>query len=43
MMMISLILAKVIDFELPNTVTLKVVDVDPGLRGDTAQGGNDMK
>ncbi|KAL0744129.1 hypothetical protein Bca4012_085642 [Brassica carinata] len=28
---------KVIDFELPNTVTLKVVDVDPGLRGDTAQ------
>uniref|UniRef100_M4ELP5 Translation elongation factor P/YeiP central domain-containing protein n=1 Tax=Brassica campestris TaxID=3711 RepID=M4ELP5_BRACM len=31
---------KVIDFELPNTVTLKVVDVDPGLRGDTAQGGS---
>lgn len=29
---------KVIDFELPNTVQLKVVDVDPGLRGDTAQG-----
>ncbi|CAA7051026.1 unnamed protein product [Microthlaspi erraticum] len=31
---------KVIDFELPNTVKLKVVDVDPGLRGDTAQGGS---
>lgn len=33
-----LIFCKVIDFDLPNTVTLKVVDVDPGLRGDTAQG-----
>lgn len=25
-------------FELPITVQLKIVDVDPGLRGDTAQG-----
>ncbi|XP_021893824.1 uncharacterized protein LOC110811594 [Carica papaya] len=31
---------KVIDFELPITVQLTVVDVDPGLRGDTAQGGS---
>ncbi|KAG8377130.1 hypothetical protein BUALT_Bualt09G0136400 [Buddleja alternifolia] len=31
---------KVIDFELPITVKLKVVEVDPGLRGDTAQGGS---
>ncbi|CAN8270003.1 unnamed protein product [Cochlearia groenlandica] len=31
---------KVIDFDLPITVQLKVVDVDPGLRGDTAQGGS---
>ncbi|XP_030456015.1 uncharacterized protein LOC115677095 [Syzygium oleosum] len=31
---------KVIDFELPITVKLKVVDVDPGLKGDTAQGGS---
>ncbi|GAV67287.1 EFP domain-containing protein/EFP_N domain-containing protein/Elong-fact-P_C domain-containing protein [Cephalotus follicularis] len=30
---------KVIDFELPITVRLKVVDVDPGLKGDTVQGG----
>ncbi|XP_011002597.1 PREDICTED: uncharacterized protein LOC105109557 [Populus euphratica] len=30
---------KVIDFELPITVQLTVVDVDPGLKGDTAQGG----
>ncbi|KAB5561806.1 hypothetical protein DKX38_006763 [Salix brachista] len=30
---------KVIDFELPVTVRLTVVDVDPGLKGDTAQGG----
>ncbi|CAK7343566.1 unnamed protein product [Dovyalis caffra] len=30
---------KVIDFELPTTVQLTVVDVDPGLKGDTAQGG----
>lgn len=29
---------QVIDFELPITVRLKVVDVDPGLRGDTVQG-----
>lgn len=31
-------LFQVIDFELPITVQLKIVDVDPGLRGDTAQG-----
>ncbi|KAF3447955.1 hypothetical protein FNV43_RR08662 [Rhamnella rubrinervis] len=31
---------KVIDFELPITVQLTVVDVDPGLKGDTAQGGS---
>ncbi|KAJ0027929.1 hypothetical protein Pint_35067 [Pistacia integerrima] len=30
----------VIDFELPITVKLTVVDVDPGLKGDTAQGGS---
>ncbi|PWA78777.1 elongation factor P (EF-P) family protein [Artemisia annua] len=30
---------KVIDFELPIQVKVKVVDVDPGLKGDTAQGG----
>lgn len=30
---------KVIGFEVPITVKLKVVDVDPGLKGDTAQGG----
>lgn len=30
---------KVIDFDLPINVKLKVVEVDPGLRGDTAQGG----
>ncbi|GFY81685.1 elongation factor P (EF-P) family protein [Actinidia rufa] len=30
----------VIDFELPITVKLAVVDVDPGLRGDTVQGGS---
>lgn len=29
---------QVIDFEVPITVKLTVVDVDPGLRGDTAQG-----
>lgn len=29
---------QVIDFDLPITVKLKVVEVDPGLRGDTAQG-----
>ncbi|KAK8556087.1 hypothetical protein V6N13_070156 [Hibiscus sabdariffa] len=31
---------KVIDFELPITVKLTVVDVDPGLKGDTASGGS---
>ncbi|XP_020237443.1 uncharacterized protein LOC109816752 [Cajanus cajan] len=30
---------KVIDVELPITVKLTVVDVDPGVKGDTAQGG----
>ncbi|XP_068341991.1 uncharacterized protein [Pyrus communis] len=30
---------KLIDVDLPITVQLKVVDVDPGLKGDTAQGG----
>lgn len=30
---------KIIDFELPNTVQLTVVSVDPGIKGDTAQGG----
>ncbi|VFQ61650.1 unnamed protein product [Cuscuta campestris] len=30
---------KVIDFELPITVKLTVVDVNPGLKGDTVQGG----
>lgn len=30
---------RVIDFDLPITVKLTVTDVDPGLRGDTAQGG----
>jgi len=29
---------QVIDFELPITVKLTVVDVDPGVKGDTAQG-----
>lgn len=31
---------RIIDFELPITVKLTVVDVDPGLKGDTAQGGS---
>lgn len=31
---------KVIDFDLPITVKLTVVEADPGLRGDTAQGGS---
>ncbi|KAI9074916.1 hypothetical protein K1719_043145 [Acacia pycnantha] len=31
---------KVIDLELPITVKLTVADVDPGLKGDTAQGGS---
>ena len=30
---------KVISVELPNFVELEVVETDPGLRGDTAQGG----
>ncbi|XP_058752612.1 uncharacterized protein LOC131625798 [Vicia villosa] len=30
---------KVIDVDLPITVKLKIVDVDPGLKGDTVQGG----
>ena len=29
---------QVIDIDLPITVKLTVVDVDPGLKGDTAQG-----
>ncbi|KAD3336663.1 hypothetical protein E3N88_32182 [Mikania micrantha] len=33
---------KVIDFELPIQVKVKVVDVDPGLKGDTAQGCYDQ-
>jgi elongation factor P len=32
--------AKPIGIELPNSVELKVVDTDPGLRGDTASGGS---
>ncbi|KAG0466507.1 hypothetical protein HPP92_018087 [Vanilla planifolia] len=31
---------RVIDLELPITVKLTVTDVDPGLKGDTAQGGS---
>ncbi|KAJ4832566.1 hypothetical protein Tsubulata_000140 [Turnera subulata] len=31
---------KVIDFELPINVQLKVADVDPGIKGDTVQGGS---
>lgn len=31
---------QVIDFELPITVKLTVVEVDPGLKGDTAQGSS---
>ncbi|XP_042435445.1 elongation factor P-like [Zingiber officinale] len=31
---------RVIDFELPIIVKLTVVDVDPGLKGDTVQGGS---
>lgn len=33
-----LLLLQVIDLELPITVKLSVVEVDPGLKGDTAQG-----
>lgn len=35
-----LTLMQVIDFELPITVKLTVVEVDPGLKGDTAQGSS---
>ncbi|MCQ2362479.1 MAG: elongation factor P [Acidaminococcaceae bacterium] len=31
---------KVLGVELPNTVELKVVETDPGIRGDTATGGS---
>ncbi|KAB2621812.1 hypothetical protein D8674_023994 [Pyrus ussuriensis x Pyrus communis] len=31
--------SQLIDVDIPITVQLKVVDVDPGLKGDTAQGG----
>ncbi len=31
---------KVLDVEMPNFVELKVVQTDPGLKGDTAQGGS---
>ncbi|CAA0836201.1 elongation factor P (EF-P) family protein [Striga hermonthica] len=31
---------KIIDFELPNIVKLTVVQVDPGIKGDTVQGGS---
>lgn len=31
---------RIIDFELPITVKLTVVEVDPGVKGDTAQGGS---
>ncbi|XP_022854493.1 uncharacterized protein LOC111375819 [Olea europaea var. sylvestris] len=31
---------KVVDFELPITVKLTVVEVDLGVKGDTAQGGS---
>ncbi|XP_076883556.1 uncharacterized protein LOC143532374 [Bidens hawaiensis] len=31
---------KVIDFELPIQVKVKIVDVDPGVKGDAAQGGS---
>ncbi|KAK1284563.1 hypothetical protein QJS10_CPB21g01624 [Acorus calamus] len=31
---------RVIGFELPIIVNLTVVEVDPGLKGDTAQGGS---
>ncbi|MEN9204043.1 MAG: elongation factor P [Thermostichus sp. DG_1_6_bins_120] len=30
---------QIIDVELPNTVTLEVVETDPGVKGDTATGG----
>ena len=31
---------QVIDVDIPNTVTLEVTETDPGLKGDTAQGGS---
>ena len=31
---------KVIDVGLPNTVTLEVLETDPGIKGNTAQGGS---
>ncbi|MBR8836805.1 MAG: elongation factor P [Stigonema ocellatum SAG 48.90 = DSM 106950] len=31
---------QVLDVELPNTVTLEVVQADPGVKGDTATGGS---
>jgi elongation factor P len=31
---------QVIDVDLPITVIVKVVETDPGLKGDTAQGGS---
>ncbi|CAM6116301.1 unnamed protein product [Calypogeia fissa] len=33
---------KVIDIDLPVTVKLKVTQSDPGLKGDTAQGGSKL-
>jgi elongation factor P len=30
---------KVLEVELPNSVTLEVIETDPGVKGDTAQGG----
>ena len=33
-----LTLLQIIDFDLPINVKLKVVEADPGLKGDTAQG-----
>ena len=32
--------AEVLGIELPNTVTLKVAETDPGIKGDTASGGS---
>ena len=32
--------AEVLGVELPNTVTLKVEETDPGIKGDTASGGS---
>lgn len=41
-MMVHLIVhqGEVLGVELPNTVTLEVVQTDPGIRGDTATGGS---